>query len=147
MRPGISISMDNNGVRRFITNLNKAALGISSRSQQVLVRVAEQIMEESKAQVPKDTEALLDSAYIEVTTNRRSIVQVTFGYGGTQDKINPKTQKLASTYAIYVHERLDLNHPVGKAKFLEDPVNQYTQQLPIRLQTEFLSILGGVVNG
>lgn len=25
-------------------------------------------------------------------------------------------------YAVYVHERMGLRHPVGKAKFLEDPI-------------------------
>lgn len=145
---GIRIDMDLNKTRTFLQTLNRVALGVESRSQQVLVTVAEQIMEASRAQVPQDTQALLDSAYVESRSYRRSLLQVTFGYGGPKDTINPKTGELASTYAIYVHERMDLTHPVGKAKFLEDPVNDYAQRLPQRLQAEFMSMFaGGVVNG
>ncbi len=32
-------------------------------------------------------------------------------------------------YAVYVHERLDLHHPVGQAKFLETAVNSNTKEL------------------
>lgn len=145
---GIRIDMELNKTRVFLQKLNKVALGVQSRSQQILLTVAEQIMEASKAQVPQDTKALLSSAYVAATTYRRSLLQVTFGYGGPKDTVNPRTGELASTYAIYVHERLDAYHPVGKAKFLEDPVNEYAQRLPQRLQAEFMSMFaGGVVRG
>ena len=29
---------------------------------------------------------------------------------------------------VAVHERLDVYHPNGKAKFLEDPVNRHTRK-------------------
>jgi len=32
-------------------------------------------------------------------------------------------------YAIYVHERLDLKHPVGQAKFLEQPAREMRDEL------------------
>jgi hypothetical protein len=40
-------------------------------------------------------------------------VQVTVGY--------------TQSYAIFVHERMDLHHPVGQAKFLEQPAREMAQ--------------------
>jgi hypothetical protein len=38
-------------------------------------------------------------------------------------KENPKVMLGYGTkYAVYVHEKVDDHHPVGKAKFLEDPI-------------------------
>jgi hypothetical protein len=36
-------------------------------------------------------------------------------------------------YAVYVHERLDLFHPVGQAKFLEQPARQYAAAMGRRV--------------
>jgi hypothetical protein len=45
------------------------------------------------------------------------------GYGGPATKINPKTGQSSDDYTLKVHEDLEARHTVGKAKFLEDPVN------------------------
>lgn len=42
----------------------------------------------------------------------------------------------SQNYALFVHENLDANHPVGKAKFLEDPLR--------RLRPELSRIVGEV---
>ena len=34
-----------------------------------------------------------------------------------------------ANYAIYVHENLQAHHPVGQAKFLEDPLRELTPEL------------------
>jgi hypothetical protein len=90
----------------------------------------QEILGNSMAEVPKDTHTLLMSAFYEVS--RRSDTAATtwayeaiLGYGGNGDPINPRTGQPASTYMVDVHEDLTARHPVGKAKFLEDPVREY----------------------
>lgn len=42
-------------------------------------------------------------------------------------KVEPKTAIVVGytqTYAIYVHENLEAHHPVGQAKYLEQPLRQ-----------------------
>jgi|TARA_Y100000310_G_scaffold7603_1_gene8333 hypothetical protein len=38
-----------------------------------------------------------------------------------------------TAYAVYVHERLDLRHPVGEAKFLEKPFKRRAKNFPLRM--------------
>jgi hypothetical protein len=61
----------------------------------------ELVKEEAVRRCPIDTGALRKSARVKIRGNTGSI---NFGM----------------SYAIYVHERLDLRHPVGEAKFLEN---------------------------
>lgn len=87
----------------------------------------QEILSNSMAEVPKDTHTLLMSAFYEVS-RRRILVwayEAVLGYGGNGDPINPRTGQPASTYMVDVHEDLTARHPVGKAKFLEDPVREY----------------------
>ena len=71
---------------------------------------AEKIMRASREIVPVSSGRLKGSAVVQLPEINMSGVSIEFGYGGA-----------ASTYAAAVHERLDLHHPVGRAKFLEEP--------------------------
>lgn len=87
----------------------------------------QEILSNSMAEVPKDTHTLLMSAFYEVSRRRIKVwaYEAILGYGGNGDPINPRTGQPASTYMVDVHEDLTARHPVGKAKFLEDPVREY----------------------
>ena len=87
----------------------------------------QEILDNSMAEVPKDTHTLLMSAFYEVSRRRIKVwaYEAILGYGGNGDPINPRTGQPASTYMVGVHEDLTAIHPVGKAKFLEDPVREY----------------------
>ena len=87
----------------------------------------QEILDNSMAEVPKDTHTLLMSAFYEVSRRRIKVwaYEAILGYGGNGDPINPRTGQPASTYMVDVHEDLTARHPVGKAKFLEDPVIEY----------------------
>lgn len=87
----------------------------------------QEILDNSMAEVPKDTHTLLMSAFYEVSRRRIKVwaYEAILGYGGNGDPINPRTGQPASTYMVDVHEDLTARHPVGKAKFLEDPVREY----------------------
>lgn len=74
---------------------------------------ANKIFMESQAQVPIDTGALRASGMVSKPYISGTTVMVEIGYGGA-----------AAPYAAIVHEDLEANHEVGKAKFLEDPLSQ-----------------------
>lgn len=77
-----------------------------------LYEEANRIFNQSQALVPVETGALRSSGMVTLPEQSAQGPSVTIGYGGA-----------AAPYAIYVHERLDLNHPNGgQAKFLEEPV-------------------------
>lgn len=84
----------------------------------------EEILANSLDQVPRDTNTLADSAFYEVLGSYSNFTGIV-GYGGNGDPVNPRTLQPASYYMIAVHEDLSAHHPTGKAKFLEDPVNDY----------------------
>ena len=103
---------------------------VFSGTKKATEAACQEILGNSMAEVPKDTHTLLMSAFYEVS--RRSdtaastwAYEAILGYGGNGDPINPRTGQPASTYMVDVHEDLTARHPVGKAKFLEDPVREY----------------------
>lgn len=97
---------------------------INPLSMKLLKEDAYKIMAESLEQVPVDTGALQNSGYVEETYTFRG-PQVRFGYGGAHAQVNPKTGKPTSQYMRSVHEDVLVHHKEGKAKFLEDPINNY----------------------
>ncbi len=86
----------------------------------------EDIMEESLRQVPRDTETLANSAFYDIRKAKDYGYEAVLGYGGSA--INPKTGIPVMDYAVVVHEDLEAVHPIGKAKFLEDPIRDYAAE-------------------
>lgn len=86
----------------------------------------EDIMKESLRQVPRDTETLANSAFYDIRKAKDYGYEATLGYGGSA--INPKTGVPVMDYAVAVHEDLEAVHPIGKAKFLEDPIRDYASE-------------------
>ena len=79
-----------------------------------LYEEGQHIMTRSKAEfVPVDTGTLRASGQVRVPQHSGGRVTVELGYGGA-----------ASAYALVQHERTDFHHPVGQAKYLEQPVNE-----------------------
>lgn len=88
-----------------------------------LYEEANRIFNVSQTLVPVDTGTLRSSGHVTPPNQGPRGVEVTIGYGGA-----------AAPYAVYVHERLDLNHPNGgQAKFLEQPVNEAADGIAGRL--------------
>lgn len=105
----------------------EAALG------RALYEEANRIFNQSQALVPVDTGALRSSGHVTLPNQGPDGVEVTIGYGGA-----------AAPYAVYVHERLDLNHPNGgQAKFLEEPVNAAANGIAGRLADTLDTIAKG----
>lgn len=94
-----------------------------------LYEEANVIFNKSQKLVPVVTGALAGSGRVTVPSVNASGVEVEIGYGGA-----------AAPYAIYVHERLDLNHKYAgaknaqaQAKFLEQPVLEAAPDIGDRL--------------
>lgn len=127
----ISISFDKSTLRSFDARCEIIMRNVLTGTKKATTEACEEIFAESQKQVPRVSSTLATSGYYEV--RRRSDVssylyEGTVGYGGNGDPINPKTGERASEYMVAVHERLDVEHPVGKAKFLEDPVREYADR-------------------
>ena len=119
----MKIEFDIDGLSELNDTIKRAGWDIIGATRRGMVSEAHEIMDESVTEVPVETGALRDSAFVEEDADG-----VTFGYGGNNVQTNPITGKSTSDYMIAVHERLDVNHPVGKAKFLEDPINQHRER-------------------
>jgi hypothetical protein len=65
------------------------------------------LLADSVKEVPVDTGRLRRTGYVDAPTDARD-PKVVVGYG--------------TDYALPVHERTEVHHPVGKAKFLIDPM-------------------------
>lgn len=105
-------------------NLSIALSRVERGTKKATLQACEEIRDLSLAEVPRETNTLAESFFYEVQGAYRNFT-ATLGYGGKGDPVNPKTGEHASEYMVAVHEDLQANHPVGKAKFLEDPVNRY----------------------
>ena len=97
---------------------------------------AELIKTKSIEDTPVETGALRGSHKVEkpVVSNNYSEITISIRVGG------PSPGYSDVHYAVYVHERLDLHHPIGKAKFLEDQVNAakpgFADRILARVQSE-----------
>ena len=127
---------------QLLTSLADIVREVNNDAGNIITERVQPIMEESQEEVPVDTGTLRDSNFISQPQREGNQVRVTFGYGGENDLTNPKTGQQASEYMLAVHERLDLNHVVGKAKFLEDPVNRARPNL----EAEFGEALQVILN-
>lgn len=83
------------------------------------------IMGKSVRQCPVDVGTLHKSHYVAPPDTSSRNPKVELGYG--------------TKYGVYVHERTDLKHTVGKPKFLSDPMNDarasYTTRLAMRTKS------------
>lgn len=106
-------------LQALLSKLGKGALEQAGRAlyQEALV-----IQRESMKRTPVDTGALRASHETKQPDTTGGEVSVRIVVGGP-----------AAPYALFVHERLDVHHPVGQAKFLESAVLEAARDLPSRL--------------
>ncbi len=77
-----------------------------------LYSAGNEIMEESRKRAPVDSGDLRRSAYVTIPKTTGDKTEFEFGYGGA-----------AAAYAIPQHERTELSHRQGEAKFLDNAVS------------------------
>jgi len=132
----IKINFSATAILKMGTQIANTFERIIEGGKETAMELAEEIKAESLKQVPRSTSTLADTAFVEILENDDEHIRVRVGYGGNADKFNPKQKKFASEYMVPVHERLDRKHPIGKAKFLEDPVNEISDIFELRMQEE-----------
>ena len=106
-------------LQRTLRALAGAAPGIAAGA---LYREAERIMTAAKRLTPILTGALKGSGQVVPPTETARGASVTMGFGNS-----------AIGYAVHVHENLQAHHPVGQAKFLEQPLNEARSGMDARL--------------
>lgn len=102
------------GLRAVQNNLAKAIRDIENRTQAGILKAALLVGRESKIKTPVDT------------GNLRNSQTVSSGNVGGEPAAAVAYQ---AAYAPFVHERVELNHPVGEAKFLEHAVDENTTRI------------------
>lgn len=120
---GLDVKWNQLSINNFITNLYLKSGDLENNMGEPLTEFANQVMAESKAEVPIDTTTLQQSGYVEAPRIGGGKIWVKMGYGGMNDKRNPDTGKMASEYALKEHET-KYKHNYGKWKFLEDPLRR-----------------------
>lgn len=99
------------GAEAMIAKLEAIAQKVPDNAARSLFQQGQVIMGASKRLVPVDTGALRSTGTVERPVIKRGDVSVTLAFGGP-----------AEPYAAAVHENLNARHPVGQAKYLEQPV-------------------------
>ena len=107
---GLDVKWNQLSINNFITNLYLKSGDLENNMGGVLTEFADQVMAESKAEVPIDTTTLQQSAYVEAPIIGLGKIWVKMGYGGMNDKRNPDTGLMASQYALKVHETKEFKH-------------------------------------
>ena len=121
----IQFNFDRASLGRFNTQCNVAISKLQAGTKRALKEACEDIMKDSLAQVPRETQTLASSIFYEIYGSSGNFsAEVGYGKGGG---INPRTGKIARYYMLAVHENLNAWHLIGKAKFLEDPVAAYAR--------------------
>lgn len=98
------------GIEQVSANLAHIASRFTSAAAAALNEIAEATMTDAKERTPVDTGRLRASGKVEHAKPLALVgnIQATLTFG--------------TEYAVYVHERTQLRHAVGEAKFLERAV-------------------------
>lgn len=103
-------------LRRVLGRLDGLAV---NALESALFQEQEAVIADAKERTPVDTGVLRGSGTVLPPQVRGNAVTVEAGFGGA-----------AADYAIPVHERLGVSHPVGEAKFLEKAFLQRAPKIP-----------------
>ncbi len=91
-----------------LNNKLKNISEVSNTVQNALLNCGNDLQQKAVDITPRDTGALRASAFTEAESGSKPSVIVGF----------------EEEYALYVHENLEAHHPVGQAKFLEQPLKE-----------------------
>ena len=115
------------GLSKVLGNLEKAEKNHRLAVAGAIYVEGQRVMSKSLRQVPVDTGRLRNSAYVG-RPNLTGNPFVRLGYG--------------TKYALAVHERTEVPHRVGKAKYLEDPMKEAMPGYVERVANRAKKLLG-----
>lgn len=122
---GRPVSVEIVGSQALAATFRKLALEGPKALAAGMYEEAEGTMTVAKTLTPVEFGNLRASGHVTLPEVTPSSIEVTLGFGGPAGSGNQgETNAEDVGYAVYVHERVELKHPVGQAKFLESAVNQ-----------------------
>lgn len=119
------MSLEWEGLEDFFETLENKTKRTLKSTASALYKEGERIMAKAKPLTPVDTGALVNSGHVELPKSEGSKISVELGFGGT-----------AAPYALIVHENLEAHHPVGQAKYLEQPFDEAKDGMSERLAAD-----------
>lgn len=135
MKPFMSLTVDTSALDKDLVELIK---GMPIIAGAALFEEANDIMERpngARDQAPVDIGTLRESGFVNAPLTEGDEVSVVLGFGGA-----------ASAYAWRQHEELTWRHPKhGKAKYLEDPMNESRAGFDERIGKKLEQMIGEVL--
>lgn len=133
--PFVSVTLD--GEQSLASHLTMKSTEMCEACARAMLTFANEILARSARLVPKKTGELVARGFTEGPLLSDDGLQyyAVVGYEKHSDHF-PKTSGTADDgtkpkpdhYAVWVHERTDLHHPNGQAKFLEEPYKAATDE-------------------
>lgn len=133
------------GLNEALDQLGRYVDRIDQAVAKALYVEGEQLMADAKKLTPVDEGVLRASGFVtlpfEDPEDGSQTVDVGFGGPAGSGNQNGETNRKPVGYAIIQHEDLTLNHKVGQAKFLEEPLNTRKGDYAKRLSRRILANL------
>lgn len=101
------------GVEQLSKKLERMAKKVPLEAARALYMEAQVEMTEAKKRTPVEFGPLRASGFVSLPDVKGRLITVTLSFGG-----------VAAGYAIYVHEIVGLNHPIGQDHFLSSTLNE-----------------------
>lgn len=123
---GPSFKVEFRGLPALVKRLDAQRRNIGPAVASALYREAEETITDAKRITPVDEGVLRSSGHVQLPVQDGDRIVVQMGFGGPAGSGNHAgdTNQKDVGYAVYVHEDLDAHHPVGQAKFLEQPLGE-----------------------
>lgn len=133
------------GVDKLKRTLERLGAKAPEKLAPLLYQEGETIMREAKELTPVDTGALRSTGHVQLPVLTEKGASVTLGFGGPAGATftNKATGRVVKRgerigYAVWVHEDMTAFHPVGQAKFLEEPFKKHAKAMPSRLAAKLM---------
>ena len=107
------MSIFNVSTHTVVGNMKRLSVALPLKVAAALYQEGLKVQADSMRRTPVDTGTLKASHETSLPSYRGDFLEVTISVGGAAKK-----------YAVPVHERLDVKHPNGEAKFLQNAVDE-----------------------
>jgi len=107
------------------SEISQIASHMLENARKGVKQAGETLKEKSVFRTPVDTGELRSRAFVSPVDEENGTISVAVGYEGKNEE--PK-------YAVYVHERTELHHRIGQAKFLESALHEMYSEFFIHLK-------------
>jgi hypothetical protein len=121
----MAISLEMQGIPEVLARLQRLNAPVTQSIGQALHDEGNRIMNESVRLVPVDTGLLRSTAAVSRPEQTGQEVTVELRYGGHG----------LAPYAMVVHFRTDVHHPIGQSHYLQQPLFQATAGFGQRIAT------------